>query len=446
MSKKIKWRLFLKTTVLFIVLGIVAYTLLTGSYVLALLSSIASFYLLNAFYRYQVKIHQEFEDFLESIRYRDFTRHFNVKDASSELQALRKGFNDINELYKSIAKEKETQYQYLQKILELVDTGILSYEEGKGEVMWMNESLKKMLSIPYLTTIHSLSSRNQNLYTDIIQLKPGEPKVAMIEAGKETYKIQLSVTTFQTADKKFNFIAFQNINKALDETETKAWQQLLGVLTHEIMNSIAPITSLADTIKTRLTAIENATDYAASKDDLKIGMETIKRRSEGLLKFAETYRNLTKISKPILKKIYARDLFEHVYQLMQQALEQKNIELDIILKDPGLMLKLDVNLIEQVLINLILNAMEAVKVRETPRIELSAFLTEHDKTIIKLTDNGVGIPEDALDKIFIPFFSTRKNGNGIGLTLCKQIMILHQGSIQVQSVKDEGTSFVLQFN
>jgi two-component system nitrogen regulation sensor histidine kinase NtrY len=446
MSKKIRWRLFLKTTTLFILLGALTYSLLTGWYVLAFLLSIVAFYLLNTLYRYQVKIYQEFEEFLESIRYRDFTRHFNVKDTSSELHALRKGFNDINELYKSIAKEKETQYHYLQKILELVDTGILSYEEGNGEVMWMNESLKRMLAIPYLPTIHSLSSRNQNLYRDIIHLKPGEPKVATIEAGKETYKIQLSVTTFQTADKKFNFIAFQNINKALDETETKAWQQLLGVLTHEIMNSIAPITSLADTIKTRLTTIENATDYAASKDDLKIGIETIKRRSEGLLKFAETYRNLTKISKPVLKKIYARDLFEHVYQLMQQAFEQKNIELDVILKDPGLMLNLDVNLIEQVLINLILNAMEAVKERAEPRIALSAFLAENDKTVIKLTDNGIGIPEDALDKIFIPFFTTRKNGNGIGLTLCKQIMILHQGSIQVQSVKDEGTSFVLQFN
>jgi two-component system nitrogen regulation sensor histidine kinase NtrY len=446
MSKKIRWHLFLKTTALFILLGAIAYCLLTGRYTIACLLSTAAFYLLNALYKYQVKMYQEFEEFLESIRCRDFTRHFNVKGTSSELQALRKGFNDINELYKNIAKEKETQYHFLQKILELVDTGILSYVEGEGEVMWMNESLKRMLSIPYLTTIHSLSSRNQNLYMDIIHLKPGEPKVVMIEAEREIYKIQLSVTTFQTADKKFNFIAFQNINKALDETETKAWQQLLGVLTHEIMNSIAPITSLADTIKNRLTTIENAADYTASKDDLKIGIETIKRRSEGLLKFAETYRNLTKISKPILKEIYARDLFEHVYQLMQQALEQKNIELDIILKDPGLILKLDVNLIEQVLINLILNAMEAVKERAEPRIALSASLAENDKTVIKITDNGIGIPGDALDKIFIPFFSTRKNGNGIGLTLCKQIMILHQGSIQVQSVKDEGTSFVLQFN
>jgi two-component system nitrogen regulation sensor histidine kinase NtrY len=446
MSKKIRWRLFIKTAILFILLCATSYCLLAGRYTFTFLLSLSAFYAFNDIYKYQVKAYHEFEEFLEAIRCHDFTRHFNVQHTSSELRLLRKGFNDINELYKGIAKEKETQYHYLQKVLELVDTGILSYEAGTGEVKWMNESLKKMLSIPYLTTIHSLSSRNQQLYADIIALKTGEPKVTMIEVGKETYKVQLSATTFQSGDKKFNFIAFQNINKALDETETKAWQKLLGVLTHEIMNSITPITSLADTIKTRLTAIETAADYVASKDDLRIGIETIKRRSEGLLKFAETYRNLTKISKPIFKKIYARDLFEHVYQLMQQAIEQKNIELDIILKDPALVLELDVNLIEQVLINLFLNAMEAVKEREKPRISLSAFLVENEKTIIKLTDNGIGIPEDAMDKIFIPFFSTRKNGNGIGLTLCKQIMILHQGSIQVQSVKDEGTSFSLHFN
>ncbi len=446
MSRKTNWFIFLKTGLLFITLCITVYCLIKGWYIYASLSAIGIVYLLNIIYKYQVKIHLEFEEFVEAIRCRDFTRHYNVKNAPAELQSLRQGFNTINDLFIGVSKEKETQYHYLQKVLELVDTGILAYEEEKGDVMWMNESLKKMLNIPYLITIHSLSSRNQKLYADLVSLKPGEPKVGMIEVGKEAYKVLLSATSFQAAGKRFNFIAFQNINKALDETETRAWQQLLGVLTHEIMNSIAPITSLADTIKNRLSAIENAGDYSSSKDDLRIGMETIKRRSEGLLKFAETYRNLTKISKPILKKIYARDLFENIYQLMEQALEQKNIELDIILKDPALMLELDINLIEQVLINLFLNAMEAVKEKQQPRLALSAFMTEHDKTVIKLTDNGIGIPEQTIDKIFIPFFSTRKNGNGIGLTLCKQIMILHQGSIQVQSVEGEGTSFLLHFN
>ncbi|HRG52487.1 MAG TPA: HAMP domain-containing sensor histidine kinase [Bacteroidia bacterium] len=445
MSKKIIIRLLFKTILLFVSLCITSYCVVKASYVYAVFALIISCITIIYIYRSQAAAFNEFNDFVESVRYRDFTRHFNTKNSTTELQAMRKGFNEITESFKNLSKEKETNYQYLQKILELVDTGILSYEEKSGEVNWMNESLKKMIAIPYLPTIHSLSSRNENLYQHIIALKAGETKVCDVQVGKETYKLLLSATVFQSVEKKFHFIAFQNINKAMDETETKAWQKLLGVLTHEIMNSIAPISSLADTIKNRLSSIENETDYIHSKEDLNLGIETIKRRSEGLLIFAEKYRNLTKISKPILKKIYARDLFENIYALMQQSLEQKNIELDIILKDPNIQLDVDSNLVEQVLINLVLNSIEAVKEKQAPKIMLSAYVLDDEKPIIEITDNGIGIPEENMENIFIPFFSTRKNGNGIGLTLCKQIMILHQGSIQVRSKVDMGTSFALHF-
>ncbi len=445
MSKKIIIRLLFKTILLFVSLCITSYCVVKASYVYAVFALIISCITIIYIYRSQAAAFNEFNDFVESVRYRDFTRHFNTKNSTTELQAMRKGFNEITESFKNLSKEKETNYQYLQKILELVDTGILSYEEKSGEVNWMNESLKKMIAIPYLPTIHSLSSRNENLYQHIIALKAGETKVCDVQVGKETYKLLLSATVFQSVEKKFHFIAFQNINKAMDETETKAWQKLLGVLTHEIMNSIAPISSLADTIKNRLSSIENETDYIHSKEDLNLGIETIKRRSEGLLIFAEKYRNLTKISKPILKKIYARDLFENIYALMQQSLEQKNIELDIILKDPNIQLDVDSNLVEQVLINLVLNSIEAVKEKQAPKIMLSAYVLDNEKPIIEITDNGIGIPEENMENIFIPFFSTRKNGNGIGLTLCKQIMILHQGSIQVRSKVDMGTSFALHF-
>jgi signal transduction histidine kinase len=176
---------------------------------------------------------------------------------------------------------------------------------------------------------------------------------------------------------------------------------------------------------------------------LELGIETIKRRSEGLLKFAETYRNLNKITNPNLKKAYVRDLFENLHQLMQPTLQQKNIELEIILKDPDLAVMVDTNLIEQVLINLVVNAMEAVKDRPDPRITLSAGELPNYKVGVRVADNGMGMPPELLDKIFIPFFSTKKSGSGIGLSLCKQIMMLHRGNIQVQSVEGEGTSFLL---
>jgi signal transduction histidine kinase len=178
---------------------------------------------------------------------------------------------------------------------------------------------------------------------------------------------------------------------------------------------------------------------------LELGIETIQRRSEGLLKFAETYRNLNKITTPNLKKVYARDLFENLQQLMQPTLEQKNISMEIILKDTDLTLEVDTNLIEQVLINLVVNAIEAVKDKGEPRIILSAYPEANNKVIIKIADNGMGMPPELLDKIFVPFFSTKKNGSGIGLSLCKQIMMLHKGNIQVQSFEGEGTAMSLYF-
>jgi two-component system nitrogen regulation sensor histidine kinase NtrY len=257
----------------------------------------------------------------------------------------------------------------------------------------------------------------------------------------------LSATAFQTEGKKYKLIAFQNVNEALDETESKAWQRLLSVMTHEIMNSVAPISSLSDTLKNMLNNSREAvsSENRPAFEDLELGIDTIKRRSEGLLKFAETYRNLNKITTLNLKKVYVRDLFENLHLLMQPTLDQKNIELEIILKDPDLMLEADTNLIEQVLINLIVNAVEAIKERPEPRIMLSAYYTTKNKTVIKVSDNGTGMPEELLDKIFIPFFSTKKTGSGIGLSLCKQIMMLHKGTIHVQSKEGEGTAFMLQF-
>jgi len=398
------------------------------------------------FYNFHKKAQTEVEQFVESIHYRDFSRHFDVKEAPQELQSLRKGFNEINTTFKVISREKETQYQYLQKILELVNTGILSYEHANGEIVWMNESFKNMLGIPYLKTIHSLERRDHLLYHEILELRPGENKIVSITKDSNSSKIVMAATAFQTDGKIYKLIAFQDVNEALDETEAKAWQKLLSVMTHEIMNSIAPISSLAETMLHRLkSAVSELEGETGALEDLQLGLDTIRRRSEGLLKFAETYRNLNKITRPNLKKILARDLFENLHHLMQPTLEQKNIELEIILKDPALELDADANLIEQVLINLVVNAIEAVKDIEQPQIILSAINSLNNRVTIKVADNGTGMSAELIDNIFIPFFSTKKSGSGIGLSLCKQIMLLHKGNIQVQSIEGEGSAFLLHF-
>jgi two-component system nitrogen regulation sensor histidine kinase NtrY len=424
-----------------------AYFVQTGRWMFLIVLTPLIIYQLADFYKFNKKAHDELAQFVESVHYRDFSRYFDVKQAPVDLQPLREGFNEINDTFKVISKERETQYQYLQKILELVNTGILSYEEdGQGEVIWMNESLKKMLQVPYLKTVYSLARRDKELYESLLTLKPGEGKIATAHVENNAFKILLAATSFQTDGKKYKLVAFQNVNEALDETESKAWQKLLSVMTHEIMNSVAPISSLADTLGKHVRyAIQNPESQTESLEDLELGIETIKRRSLGLLNFAETYRNLNKITSLNTKRVYVRELFGNLHQLMDPTLQLKNIELDIILKEPELSLELDVNLIEQVLINLVVNAVDAVKEAQEPNISLSATSISGNRTMIKITDNGSGMPQDLLDQIFVPFFTTKKNGSGIGLSLCKQIMLLHHGTIKVQSSLGKGTEFSLVF-
>ena len=441
-----EWRLVLRVLLLFIAITATAIVIVVYTQPLYTVITIPLVvYSVLDLIRFNKKAQDEVNQFVESIHYRDFSRHFDVRKAPNELKPLRKGFNDINTTFKLISRERETQYHYLQKILELVDTGILSYEQETGEISWINEAFKTLISIPYLKTIHSLQKREEGLYKDVVKLKPGEAKVMTITRDQQQIKMLVTASVMRSEEKMYKLIAFQNVSEALDETESNAWSKLLNVMTHEIMNSVAPISSLADTLKNRLQSPDITENLEhVDLEDIELGIDTIKRRSEGLLKFTESYRSLNKITKLDLNKILVRNMFENLNSLMTPTLEKKNIELDIILRDPGLAIEADINLLDQVMINLLVNAIEAVKDREEPRIILSAEV-QNNRTLVKVTDNGLGMPPELLDKIFIPFFSTRKTGSGIGLSLCKQIMLLHKGNIQVQSTEGKGSSFILQF-
>lgn len=443
--KKLEYNIVLRTLTMFLALVLAAFALVKEWYWLEfiLLPTIAT--MLYGYYHYHKKARNEVEQFVESVHYRDFSRYFEVKKAPTELQPFRSGFNEINTTFKSISKEKETQFLHLKSILEIVDTGIFSYEINTGEVLWMNESLKVLLQIPYLKTVHSLEKRNENLYKEISKLSPGQKVVTSIARDSSAYKVLLSATMFGNENKTYKLIAFQNINDALDESESQAWQKLLSVMTHEIMNSVAPISSLAETLKDRISdSVLQPENYKETLADIETGIVTIKKRSEGLLKFTETYRNLSKINKVNLSEVQVLELFGHVQQLMQPTIDKRKIDFEVFLKDPTLTVKVDSGLMEQVLINLILNAMDAVKEAVQPKIVLSGFMV-NQKINITVKDNGIGISPEVQDKIFIPFFSTKKTGNGIGLSLCKQVMMLHKGYISVKSVEQEGTVFILSF-
>lgn len=399
--------------------------------------------------RYVTRSNKELANFLLAVKYRDFSQHFNEASTNPSLKQLHKAFNQINSTFRQLSAEKEAQFTYLQTVLELIDTGIISYD-AEGHVEWVNESFKQTLELPYLRNIHALQKRHDVLYDAIGQLAPGNPTVIKLMVGKKTMQLLLSATFFKLHGRSFTLVAFKNVSHALDETETEAWQKLLRVMTHEIMNSVAPIASLADSLRRHVRLEKEKITEPLSYDpdlldDVAEGIRIIQHRSEGLLNFAQVYRNFSKITTPLLTTVYVQELFKSVQTLLTRQLTEQHIELITTVEPTDLVLQADSQLMEQVLINLILNAAHAAAGRPHPQIQLLARTEAKERVVVEILDNGVGIPADLLDSIFIPFFTTHSNGSGIGLSLAKQIMHLHKGSIQVQSVEGMGSVFRLEF-
>ncbi len=389
---------------------------------------------------------REMDDFFESVKYRDFSRWYNEKSGAEDVKELHKGFNEVNRTVLEINKEKETQHLYLKKILELIQTGIVAYNVKSSNILWVNDAFKKQLNIPSLKNIRFIENRKPKLYETIFLKNHTTNDTINIEINNEKTQFLIASSIFEIEDETFKLIILQNIEDTLNKNESEAWKKLLSVMTHEIMNSIAPISSLAETLQSKVElSIQDSNEHPLDMNDLDIGIESIKKRSEGLLKFAKTYRSLNKITKLNLSTIQVKALFSNIKTLMLPSLNGKNISLIFENENPSLEIEIDTYLIEQVLINLILNAVEACKDIENPKIILKAQKTIEGQPVLKIIDNGKGIPDEIIENIFVPFFTTKKTGSGIGLSLCKQIMMLHKGKILIKSIENKGTSVSLVF-
>jgi len=418
----------------------VAILLLKSEYVYGVFLGSLAILLCFIWVRGYFRLYEYIQDFAESTKYHDFTRSYAVRSKKTLENKLFEAFNRINNEFKNIHSESEIQNQYLNKVINILDSGIIFYKADSGNVIWINEAFKDLFQTPHLVNIKGLKKRNNDLYEKTIAIKAGKSQVETIESSKGKIKLLIQTSEFKTKNGVFRIVHYQNINEAMDETESKAYHKLLRVLTHEIMNSIAPIASLANSLHERLENIENN----PALEDIKVGIYTIKNRSEGLIQFSKSYRLLNKIDTPKRENVSILHLFELVNQLLEPVFIKENIDFDVIIKNTKLVLYIDINLIEQVLINLILNAKEAVKDVDNPRISLTAV--ELDGSIqIRVKDNGIGISEELQEQIFTPFFTTKKTGTGVGLALSKQIMLAHNGNINVESRANEGSIFTLFF-
>jgi nitrogen fixation/metabolism regulation signal transduction histidine kinase len=406
---------------------------------------------LFALFKYIDKTNRDLASFLESIRFSEFTRSFQVEGMGASFDELSKAFNDVIKDFQTVRSEKEEHFQYLQSIVQNIDVSIIAYQKD-GTVEMINKAAKKLFQIAGLKNIKGLYPLSSELVDKLLSIAPGESALIKVQQEDDLLQLAINSTELKIHSKTITLATIKNIQSVLEEQETEAWQKLISVLTHEIMNSITPIASLSSTIDMMIKSIQaeqladpNASIDAETAQEIQQGLQTIHKRSTGLLHFVNTYRNLTRIPKPNFKITTVKTLFDNVVPLMNEEINAARISFHNEIEPADMGFSVDLELLEQVIINLIKNAIHALEGRPDPQITLKAFLNKRGRVTIQVVDNGEGILPEVLDKIFIPFFTTKPKGSGIGLSLSRQIMRLHGGSITAYSLPGHGTTFTLTF-
>ena len=381
--------------------------------------------------------------FFDSVRFDDYSQTFRSQRLGGSFNELHAALARVIAAFRAARADKEEQALYLQTVVQHVGIGLVVFQPD-GEIELLNNAAQRLLRIPPFKNVRDFEEACPGLATTLLRLKPRDRELVKVEAGDDQLQLLLHAAAFKQRGRDLTLVSVQDIRGELEEREIEAWQKLTRVLTHEIMNSMTPISSLATTVEDLIDKGCASTE-PESLADIRGALKTIQRRSEGLLHFVDGYRNLARVPKPDLKFFPAADLFAQVTQLLRPRLDECGVRLESASSPARLEILADPALLEQVLINLVLNACEAVRGLDRPRVELAASLDERGRPVIQVRDNGRGIPPENLDKIFVPFFSTKEGGSGIGLSLSRQIMRLHGGSISAASKPGRETVFTLRF-
>ncbi|NTW24733.1 MAG: GHKL domain-containing protein [Lentimicrobium sp.] len=415
-------------------------SLITGLFALVQIGSLI---------HYVERTNRKLTQFLESIRHSDFSSSFSDRGLGRSFEGLNRAFNEVIREFRKNRAEKEEHYNYLLTVVQHVSIGIIAFRKD-GKVDIINNAVKRLLRISNLKQIQDLATIKQELPGLLLNMKAGEKQLIKLVVEDELQQLSVYATEFRMRGEEFLLVSLQNISSELEEKEIESWQKLIRVLTHEIMNSITPISSLASTVQDIL--IEESDDNFSirelDEDDVESiqqALSTISSRSQGLLTFVETYRNLTRIPRPNFRYFEVRELFDRAHVLLKPKMDKYGIVCNARLFPEELMITADPDLIDQVVINLLLNAIDAVKESQQPEIAVTASINASGRVSIDFADNGSGIKPDILDKVFMPFFTSKKEGSGIGLSLSRQIMHLHKGTISVKSRPGEGAVFTLVF-
>jgi nitrogen fixation/metabolism regulation signal transduction histidine kinase len=384
--------------------------------------------------------------FLESVRYSDFSSSFGADNAMGKsYKEINLAFNEVADAFKKTRAEKEQNLLIISAVLQNIQTGIIQFD-AKGEIGIINTMTKKLLLTPQIKHLDDIKKSQPFIYENLIKLEPGKNK--LVEVNSEI-KLSINCNVVRMGAKDWKIVSIQNIYTELQQNELEAWQNLTKVLRHEIMNSITPIAtlvgSMADILDEDSEKVESGyLILEESHEDLKLGLKTIENRSRGLVNFINAYRDYTNIPSPKFDDVSAKSLITYVVKLLSQDLSKHGVAINLQLPENDVIIWADEEQLQLILINLIKNARESLVNIESPLITVK-LIEAQKHTYIKVEDNGHGIVAEALERIFIPFFTTKKNGSGIGLSLSRQIMQLHNGKLTVYSKPGELTSFSIQF-
>ncbi|AYB34271.1 sensor histidine kinase [Chryseolinea soli] len=396
--------------------------------------------------RYVNHTNRELSRFFLAIKHADFSVTFKQGPLGSSFRELQQSMAEIVDAYKQVKIEKEAQYHFLQLLVAQLKVGIISLEHD--EVTLVNPTAERLLGLTGLKHWKAISMLHPKLTSDIEALGDAGRKLVEVRTAAENKLLAVDVSTLVILNTPLKLITLQDINSEIEQKEIEAWHKLIRILTHEIMNSVTPIASLTETMQSLLTdksgqpkSVDHITPETLG--DILFSLATIHKRSDGLLEFVENYRQLTRVPKPVMATVNVGEFLQTIEKLMKPNLVRQDIALSLAVVPDTLQASFDATLLEQVLINLVTNSTHALEGRAAKRIDLRAFRIE-SYLRLEVTDNGKGIPEKELQEIFVPFFSTKKEGSGIGLSLSKQIVSLHGGTLKVASTPGEGTTFYIQ--